>query len=207
MNLNKLIEDKRKKLEDAIEEKNHLIKLLHEEIDDFSKFSIGNIIVYKYDSDTSPTYLIIVDEPILGDETLKVPVRHHVYGYSNGGHPVLNMSGAVDIIEVYLNKLKTVEVITVKELFEREKDKIYEDFKKRISSAEHEIKHEKEKIESSNNRIKELTEWIKKMNNIDFDSVFENSVNDYIENKYQDNIKLRYKLDYSSCGSKVWWKI
>ena len=208
MNFTELKENRKKKLEEAIDEYKKLVACLEKEFDDLEKFKIGNIIEYKYDSYNATEYLIITDYPILGRDTIKIPVRHHVYGYTCGGNVGLNFSGAIDLIEIYLDKIKDVKVITINEFFILQKDKIHESFKNEIESKESAIKREKEKIEESKNRIKQLNESIVKMNNMDFDSEFKKYINKYIDNRYMNEIEVKPGYgDYSSCGSRVYWKI
>lgn len=208
MNFTELKENRKKKLEEAIDEYKKLVACLEKEFDDLEKFKIGNIIEYKNDSCKTTEYLIITDNPILGRDTIKIPVRHHVYGYTCGINVGLNFSGAIDLIEIYLDKIKDVTVITINDFFILQKDKIYESFKNEIIGAENQIKQEQERIEESKNRIKQLNESIAKMNNIDFDSEFKKSINKYIDNRYMNEIEVKCNYgDYSSCGSRVYWKI
>lgn len=208
MNFTELKEERKKKLEEAINEYKKLVACLEKEFDDIEKFKIGNIIEYRNDSYKTVEYLIITDNPILGNDNIKIPVRHHVYGYTCGGNVCLNFSGAIDLIEIHLDKIKDVKVITINEFFILQKDKIYESFQNEIKSNEKAIRCEKERIEESKKRIQQLNESIAKMNNIDFDSEFTKSINKYIDSRYMDAIDVKRNYgDYLSYGSRVYWKI
>ena len=178
MNFEELKAKAKKELEDAIQEKEELIKNLSDNLDGISKFDKGNIIVGNYSE-----YYLIVDTPVIVKENLRIPIRHNVYPIMYGNRYSLNMSGCVDVVELPITKMNSVEVISVRELFNRERSKLFEKFQCSINDSKKHIEKFKKVIEEKQNDINRLEEYIKKAEAYDFNGNFESSVNSYTESE------------------------
>lgn len=178
MNFEELKAEARKELEDAIQEKEELIKKLSDNLDSISKFDKGNVIV-----GNRGEYYLIVDTPVIVQEKLRVPIRHNVYPIMDVNRCSLNMSGCVDVVEMPLSKMNSVEVISVQEVFNRERSKLLEKFQYSINDSKKYIERIKRVIEEKQNDINRSEEYIKKAEAYDFNGNFESSVNTYTESE------------------------
>ena len=195
----KQMKDQRKKaLEKAIDEKNKLIESLQKDFDDFDKFQPGKLIVSKYN-----TYYLIVGEPVLNYDSIKVPIRHHIYPeIFNGKSVSMNFSGVIDYVQIYLDKIPEAEVIDVRDMFYREREKLKSEFGGIIAGCKNEIKREVNRIEESNKRINILQDEIKEIEGVDFDKVFDSLVDNYINNAFNNSEYVFSKKhnEYFSCS-------
>lgn len=192
---------RKKALEKAIDERNKLIESLQKDFDDFDKFQPGKLIVSEYN-----TYYLIVGEPVLNYDSIKVPIRHHIYPRIFMGKSVsMNFSGVIDYVQIYLDKIPEVEVIDVRDMFYREREKLKSDFSGIIEGCKNEIKREVNHIEESKKRIKLLQDEIKEIEGVDFDKVFDSLVDNYINNTFNNSEYVFSKKNneyFSSYGSR-----
>ena len=195
----KQMKDQRKKaLEKAIDEKNKLIESLQKDFDDFDKFQPGKLIVSKYN-----TYYLIVGEPVLNYDSIKVTIRHHIYPeIFNGKSVSMNFSGVIDYVQIYLDKIPEAEVIDVRDMFYREREKLKSEFGGIIVGYKNEIKREVNHIEESNKRINILQDEIKEIEGVDFDKVFDSLVDNYINNAFNNSeyVFSKKNNEYFSCS-------
>ena len=186
---------RKKDLEKAIAEKNKLIESLQKDFDDLDKFKPGKLIVRKYKlqdfafcSSGDYTYYLIVGDPVLNYDSIKVPIRHHIYPQTFMGKSVsMNFSGVVDYVEIYLDKIPEVEVIDVRDMFYREKERLKSSLNGTTDRCKREIERENRNIEESKRRIKVLQDEIKEFENVDFDRDFDSLVDDYINNTFNNS--------------------
>lgn len=200
MNFEELKAKARKELEDAIQEKEELIKKLSDNLDDISKFDKRNVIVGNHGE-----YYLIVDTPVIIKEKLRVPIRHNVYPIMDVDRCSLNMSGCVDIVELPLSKMNSIEVISVQEIFNRERSKLLDKFQYSINDSKKYIERIKRVIEEKQNDINRSEEYIKKAEAYDFNGNFESCVVDYLESERFDSDAFdipAYSKDYESSKYK-----
>lgn len=95
------------------------------------------------------------------------------------------MSGVIDYVEISLDKIPHVNIITPKEISEHAEHKLKEEFKNFTYGYEHDIFSYQNKIEKYRKRIKECEKKIEEYNSIDIDKEFDNFVNNYIENSFE----------------------
>ena len=177
MNFEELKQKAKKELEDAIQKQEELIKKLSDNLDNINKFDKGNVIV-----GPRSEYYLIVDIPVIVKEQLRIPIRHNVYPIMDASRCKLNMSGCVDIVEIPLAKISSVEVINVRDVFNRERSKLIETFQANINDSKKYIDRIQRVIEEKQNDIKQSEAYIKKAEAYDFNGNFENAVNNYLEN-------------------------
>ena len=210
---NQLKNKKKKELEKAIkkqseliEEQNKLIKYLENDLYDIDKFSKGNLIVY------NDSYFLIVGEPELIGSKLRIPIRHHIYTELNAFRMCdelrcsckLNMSGVIDYIDIYLNKTPEIKVISVRELFEKDKIKLIENYNSHRDIYKYRIKRAKEEIKKLSDEIKELEKCDKQINIYNIEDNFNNLVENYINKSFKEvaypmNKDTEEILKYGSC--------
>lgn len=178
MDFEELKQNAKKELEDAIQKQEELIKSLQRSFDVINKFDKGNVII-----DSSGDYLLIVDTPVIVKEYLRVPIRHHIKPIIDADRCELNMSGCIDFVEISLTKMSSVEVISVREMFEKERLKLKDEFELKIKSSKQYIEKCQRVIEEKQKDIKYAEENIKKRESFDFDNNFEKIVDNYLESK------------------------
>jgi glutaredoxin 2 len=176
MNFEELKQKAKKELEEAIQKQKELIKKLSENLDDINKFDKGNVIV-----GSQGEYYIIVDIPVVVKEHLRVPIRHNVYPIMDASRCLLNMSGCVDIVEIPLSKIKSVEVISVRDVFNRERSKLIEIFQANINDSKRYISKIQRVIKEKQNDIKRSEEYVKKAEAYDFNGNFESAIDNYLK--------------------------
>jgi hypothetical protein len=93
------------------------------------------------------------------------------------------MSCCVDAVELPLSKMNSVEVISVQEVFNRERSILLEKFQYSINDSKKYIEKIKKVIEEKQNDINRSEEYIKKAEAYDFNGNFESSVNSYTESE------------------------
>lgn len=195
--LEKVIAEKEK----AIAEKNKLIESLQQDFDDFDKFQRGKFIVRECSG--SYTYYLIVGEPVLNYDSIKIPIRHHIYPHIFAGKCVsMNFSGVVDYVQVYLDKIPEVDVIDARDIFYREKENLKSSFNSSIDRCKKEIERETSNIEESKKRIKSLQNEIKGLEKVDFDRDFDGFVDNYIKNTFNNSeyVFSKKNNEYLSCS-------
>lgn len=172
----------RKDIEKAIAEKEVLIQQLKTNFDNLDKFKIGNIIVNTQDEGDSIgdyTYLLIVGEPIIICEYVRIPIRHHVRPHITEKYCSLDMSGAVDIVKIPLSKLEKVKVITPKEMFNEQKNNLKCSLDDRLKTCKQKIERCKQHIKSAEATIDTYEGVVKTIIGFDFEDSFDNYVETY----------------------------
>lgn len=190
-------EKRKNELQKAIKEQEKLVASLKKDFDDLDKFKKGNVIVrnddYRY-------YYLIVGEPILCRDTIKVPIRHHVYATYGCGNTFkldMNMSGVIDYVEIWLDKIPEVEVISPREVFYRSKETLIKEFKDYRLHYEHEIKSCENRIEELKKKIEWYKNELKEYEKVDIESEFDNFVERYLEGSFE-------KVAFEGCNHKNW---
>lgn len=192
MDFNELKEKRRKELDKAIKEKEELISLLERKFDDLDKFKVGSVIVTD-----KGAYYLIVDEPVLCSDCLRVPIRHHVYAECKFNNTIgLNMSGVIDCVDIYLDKIPEVKVISVKEVFERDRDKVISSFKEKGEYYDRELERITDDIEKLKLRYEKVALDKRVYNSIDIESKFDRMVDEYLDGDFKEAAFPKYKRDY-----------
>ena len=183
MNFEEIKNKAREDLEKAIAEKEVLIQQLKTNFDNLDKFKIGNIIVNTQDRGdfmNDYTYLLIVGEPIITCEYVRIPIRHHIRPHITEKYCSLNMSGAVDIVKIPISKLEKVKVITPKEMFNEQKDNLKCSLDDRLKMCKQKIERCKQQIESAKSTIETYEGVVKTIKGFDFENNFDNYVETYL---------------------------
>ena len=185
----KKLEDAKADLEKSIEEKEKVVELLKKDFDFFDKFVVGNLIKRDPEKHYYP-YCLIVGEPEYKNGEIVVPIRNNIFPDYDVEYCCIRWQIGVELFRIPVNELNTIKVITVRELFEENKEKYRKVFKGAVDryectirDCEKGIKACKERIESYEESIKKYKEKIENYKTLVFEDVYAKNVETYLKSE------------------------
>lgn len=182
----KKLENAKAELEKSIRAKEIVVELLEKDFNILDKFKIGNLIKRNPEEYYYPYYLI-VGEPVLKDDVISVPVRRDIYPTYSVDYCAMHWPLYVDTFSIPMDKLETVEIITVREFFEDYKERYRKNFEKTpigykniIKDLTNEIERYKKKIKENEKKIAEYEEKTENFKNLVFEDVYAKNVEKYL---------------------------
>ena len=183
MDFEELKQKAKAELESAIKKQEELIKKLEIDFNSIDKFKVGNIVVKprgEFKGVIYYDYYLIADTPLVEGEMLKIPIRHHIKLRMDATRCDMNMSGVIDLLEIPISDLESTTVITLKEMFIREKSNLKAEFTATIDSSHHNIEKYQREIEKLQGYIKHSEDYIAESEAYDFDASFDSAVDKYL---------------------------
>lgn len=187
MSFEELKQKAKNELESAVQKQAELVKQLEMNFDAIDKLKVGNIIVKSrgvFRNVVYDDYYLIADTPITEGDMLRVPIRHHIEPRMDATKCDMNMSGVIDLLEIPLAQIETVLVISAKEMFEREKPKLKEQFRSYTVAARQRLNRYQQDIERIQRNIEITEEYIVQAEAYDFDGNFDKAVDKYISSDF-----------------------
>ena len=202
MNFEQLKQKAKDELIKVIREKSALIERLQADFDNLDKFKIGNVI------EDDSRYFLIVGDPRVDGEYLKIPIRHNVYPIIRIVDCSMNMSGAIDLVKIPIAKTTEVKIMTVKEMFNSNKTKLKENISSKIRNNKERIEMCQKKIQDAIAEINALEKTLKETEEFDFDANFDSYIDKYLESEdYKKYVLNTHQSDISYDDNRYTFKI